>query len=152
MKKYQITCSSCNTKRYVSYVPYNDTKRGVYNHQCRDCYKSSSTPTTPLAVRLVRKLKQDKNGCLVWTGSLMPNGYARIGIGGRGTGGAYIHRVAYELKYGKIPKDLQIDHLCRNRACANVDHLEAVTARENTLRSIKVREENRRLRLVESLT
>jgi len=35
---------------------------------------------------------------------------------------------------GPIPAGLQLDHLCRNRACVRPDHLEPVRSRENTLR------------------
>lgn len=34
----------------------------------------------------------------------------------------------------EIPEGLQIDHLCRNRACCNPSHMEPVTVRQNTLR------------------
>ncbi|MFJ4777405.1 HNH endonuclease signature motif containing protein [Streptomyces sp. NPDC088762] len=46
----------------------------------------------------------------------------------------YTHRIMYEQAKGPIPEGLQIDHLCRNRACANPEHLEAVTQKENILR------------------
>lgn len=45
------------------------------------------------------------------------------------------HRLSYEAFVGPIPDGLQIDHLCRVRACFNPEHLEPVTARENILRS-----------------
>ncbi len=40
----------------------------------------------------------------------------------------------YEWFTGPIPAGMEIDHLCRNRACAAPAHLEAVTHHENLLR------------------
>ncbi len=44
------------------------------------------------------------------------------------------HRHAYEALRGPVPAGLELDHLCRNRACVNPDHLEPVSKRENVLR------------------
>lgn len=44
------------------------------------------------------------------------------------------HIAAYEERYGLVPEGLELDHLCRHRACYEPTHLEAVTHRENVLR------------------
>jgi hypothetical protein len=65
---------------------------------------------------LIERYVEDKpdTGCLMWTGPLEKNGYARPRIGGHGKNA---HRMFYEHYRGRIPDGLVLDHLCRNRAC-----------------------------------
>jgi hypothetical protein len=51
----------------------------------------------------------------------------------------HAHRRAYEQANGPIPDGLEIDHLCRVRACVNPDHLEAVTKATNVRRGLSTK-------------
>jgi hypothetical protein len=43
------------------------------------------------------------------------------------------HRWAWTRAHGPIPEGMCIDHICRNRACVNVDHLRVVTRGQNSV-------------------
>ena len=92
-------------------------------------------PLVTLEERFWAKVEPEPNsGCLLWIGAITKAGYGLIGLGRRGDGLAYAHRVAYELLRGPIPADRELDHLCRVRRCANAWHLEPVTRLVNMLR------------------
>lgn len=75
----------------------------------------------------------DDNGCWVWQRSLGGGGYGHVGVrADKKTW--YAHRLSYTLLVGDIPVGLDLDHLCRNRACINPEHLEPVTHEENVRR------------------
>ena len=84
--------------------------------------------------------------CIYYDGKHRFNGY---GVVSTPTGTKRAHRIAWEEKFGQIPKGLIIDHVCHNeaaaqgecqggtdcphRACINTDHLRVATPSENIL-------------------
>ncbi len=69
--------------------------------------------------------------CWIWLGAHDSGGYSRVRWEGKNQ---LAHRVVWEMLYGPIPLDLEMDHLCRNPGCVNPAHLEAVTHGENMRR------------------
>ena len=84
--------------------------------------------------RVLAKAEIQPDGCILWTGAIAPNGYGRVGFGKSQTKVA--HRVIYVWATGQdVPEGLDLDHLCRVRACVNPTHLEPVARRLNIGRS-----------------
>lgn len=88
-------------------------------------------PVTPPEERFWVKVEKTET-CWLWTASLR-HGYGQFWHSYE-RGRLPAHRYAYELLMGLIPEGLQIDHLCRNPACVNPAHMEAVTLVENVMR------------------
>lgn len=93
-------------------------------------WQRCGTPERPTKVEQfwMRVDKADAEGCWLWTGAVVGDGYGRF------SHDLYAHRYAYELLVGPIPDGLHIDHLCRTPLCVNPAHMEPVTAAENNRR------------------
>jgi len=94
--------------------------RFIKGHQCR--------------LSPVEYLEQDmgyETPCWVWQRSIAPSGYGCVRVTGKTR---TAHSVYWERENGPIPTGLQLDHLCRNRACVRPSHLEPVTQTENVRR------------------
>lgn len=68
--------------------------------------------------------------CWIWNGARI-EGY---GIVRRKTKAIRIHRLFWTALYGPIPKEKELDHLCKKTFCVNPRHLEPVSHKENVLR------------------
>lgn len=77
----------------------------------------------------------DLKPCWEWKTYLDQDGYANLRSKKKIV---KAHRFSYENFIGKIPKNREIDHLCKNTKCVNPLHLEPVTRKVNLSRVIRV--------------
>ena len=78
--------------------------------------------------------------CWEWNASRTKSGYGQCNPE---YGTRLAHRAAYIFMVGD-PGALQLDHLCRNRACVNPYHLEPVTSKVNNGRGLQGARESAR--------
>ena len=75
-----------------------------------------------------KRLVSINDGCHDWLGMVSPGGYGQFAKRGKKVAA---HRYAWEMVNGPIAPGLVVNHLCWNRTCVNVEHLEVVTKAEN---------------------
>jgi HNH endonuclease len=84
------------------------------------------------------------SGCWLWEGSHDARGYGVCRDPNTGTMRG-VHRVVFEIERGPIAPGMTLDHLCRNPACVNPDHLEPVPHRVNLARGIGAETSRKRM-------
>jgi len=87
-------------------------------------------PTPRERERFWQYVDKQENGCWIWMASCFTSGYGAFALRGSTR---RAHRVLYVWTHGEHTEDT-LDHLCRNRACVNPDHLRPASSRENVLR------------------
>lgn len=85
-----------------------------------------SAEATPVPPRFAAHVTLEGE-CWLWASTLRDDGYGKFS-------GRQAHRVVYEEVVGDIADGLELDHLCRNKACVRPDHMEPVTRLENMRR------------------
>jgi hypothetical protein len=74
-------------------------------------------------------VRENERGCWVWDKPHPDTGYGQFN-------GGTAHRWSYEFFRVEVPDGLDLDHLCRDRACVNPWHLDPVTTAVNILRGV----------------
>lgn len=92
-------------------------------------YDQAAALAQAAPTRFWSKVDKSSDGCWQWQGTMNDSGYGLIyaeGFRWRA------HRYSWKLTHGDIPDGMQIDHLCRNRACVNPAHLRLASPKQNS--------------------
>jgi hypothetical protein len=73
---------------------------------------------------------QDANGCIPWLGPTQ-RGYGVVSRGKPDGRSIPAHRFAWLQAVGPIPEGRQLHHVCENKICVNVAHLQPMTVEEH---------------------
>lgn len=114
---------------------YNRLKNNGSPDICSNEPRKANMTRSEFATWFWTQTEKQDSSCITWVKHINKNGYGRLSyIDGKLQ---LAHRVAFNLTFGYWP--VEIDHVCRNRACVNPLHLDDVTHAENNRRAVAAR-------------
>ncbi len=122
-------CEYCGCKLVRNPKSHSSNKRRYCSHRCAYSARVKST---------IEKIKSqvviDPNtGCWNWR-RRYKNGYGTIQIRGKPF---LTHRLNYQLNFGPIGDEIELHHLCENKACCNPAHLEPLSHIQHSYTHLK---------------
>lgn len=136
-KSFALTCAECG-KGFTVTKASDAARRRFCSRHCMG--RARHVPPAERFWSKVNKdgpipsFRPDLGPCWIWLASYYQEGYGQFFR--RHGQPTHAHIVAYELVIGPAPDGLDLDHLCRVRACVNPYHLEPVTGQENRRRGL----------------
>lgn len=115
-------------------MPSTPSRHALRRASLRGAPRLTGDMLSPAQVDLLMsKIQEDAStGCWTWQGATNAQGY---GLVVWATKCYKPHRLFYEWFTGApVAAGLEVDHLCRNRACCNPSHLQACSKSENLRR------------------
>lgn len=122
-------CRASVSARGMCHAHYQRYRR--YGEQALSAPIARRTPRSVSDLDRFRSRLRVVDGCWLYTRGQNGHGYGFFHAAGHRH---LAHRWAYEQLVGPVPSEMVLDHLCRNRACCNPDHLDVVTVGTNTAR------------------
>lgn len=71
---------------------------------------------------------EPNTGCWLWDRGVDRRGYGRLSFLAKPH---LAHVVAYESRFGRVPRGREVHHICRQPSCVNPDHLVALTPEQH---------------------
>lgn len=119
-------CSRCGSQPRL----WSASGRVTWCRACKNEWQRAYRAGVKLQKRVPKPKRQD--GCLIWQGRVNKNsGYGTRTVKGKTV---YVHRHAWELVNGPIPEGMTVDHLCEQKLCINVEHMELCSRGDNVKR------------------